>query len=324
MSNFESFDRLPFAAASIGQVHCAVLAASASPTGKPELVAVKVQFPNIVNSINSDIGYVKMILTAGRLLPPGLSLERTIQVMKEELAEECDYSRGATFLRRFREGLVGDERFKVPWVWEGSTKTVLVMERMDGVSVGGSVISKLSQRDREDIAARVVDLCLRELFVLRLMQTDPNWTNFLWNARTRKVELVDFGATREYSKAFIDGWLRLLSAAVAEDRDACIEWSRKLGYLTGEENDLMLDAHVRSMVLLGTPFRVGTAQPFRFGRGSAAQIPVMLQHQLTPPPRETYSLNRKLSGVFLLAPRLNALVDCRTLWRGVTDDYHFG
>ncbi len=204
------------------------------------------------------------------------------------------------------------------------------------------------------IAARIVDLCLGELFVLRLMQTDPNWTNFLWNARTRKVELVDFGATREYSRTFIDGWLRLLSAAVEEDRDACVEWSRKLGYLTGEENEVMVDAHVRSMVLLGTPFRAGTAQPFQFGRGSAwaditaeirAQIPVMLQHRLTPPPRETYSLNRcvvivcltclhelivagafvyrKLSGAFLLASRLNASVDCRTLWKGVTDGYRF-
>lgn len=153
MTNFESFDRLPFAAASIGQVHSAVLAASASPTGKPEPVAVKVQFPNIVHSMDSDIGYVKMLLTAGRLLPPGLFLERTIQVMKEEMAEECDYTREASFLRRFGEGLERDERFKVPWVWDGSTKTVLVMEKVDGISVGGSVINKLSQRDRDDVSA---------------------------------------------------------------------------------------------------------------------------------------------------------------------------
>ena len=156
MSNFESFDRLPFAAASIGQVHSAVLAASASPTGKPAPVAVKVQFPNIVNSIDSDIGYVKLLLTAGRLLPPGLFLERTIQVMKEELAEECDYEREGTFLRRFREGLGPDHRFKVPWVWDGSTKAVLVMERVNGVSVGGSVINQLSQRDRDDVGMLVL------------------------------------------------------------------------------------------------------------------------------------------------------------------------
>ncbi|KAI9061828.1 ABC1-domain-containing protein [Trametes sanguinea] len=335
MDNFESFDRLPFAAASIGQVHSAVLKASVSPTGSPARVAVKVQFPNIVNSINSDLGYVKMLLTAGKLLPRGLFLDRTIQVMKEELADECDYSREAAFARRFGQAdhLGSDPRFKIPWVWEGSTDRVLVMEHVDGVSVGGSVIDRLSQRDRDDIAERIIDLCLRELFVFRVMQTDPNWTNFLWNPRTRKVELVDFGATREYSKEFIDNWLHLLSAAVAEDRDACVEWSLKLGYLTGQENEIMLDAHVKSMVLLGTPFKASTPQPFKFGHGSTwaditaeirAQIPVMLQHRLTPPPRETYSLNRKLSGAFLLASRLNASVDCRTLWQKVIDGYRFG
>ena len=81
MDNFDTFERLPFAAASIGQVHSAVLAAHASPTGAPARVAVKVQFPNIVNSIASDLGYVKMLLTAGALLPRGLFLDRTIAVM---------------------------------------------------------------------------------------------------------------------------------------------------------------------------------------------------------------------------------------------------
>jgi aarF domain-containing kinase len=78
---FTSFDRIPFAAASIGQVHQAVLAPSQSPSGEDgKRVAVKIQFPNIANSIASDLGYVKMVLTAGSLLPRGLFLDRTIQV----------------------------------------------------------------------------------------------------------------------------------------------------------------------------------------------------------------------------------------------------
>lgn len=173
--NFVSFDRIPFAAASIGQVHSAVLTPDASPTGKEERVAVKIQFPNIANSIESDLGYVKMLLTAGRLLPKGLFLDRTIQVgwlrvqrvsgrcnvhfscerqvMKEELADECDYAREASFLRKFGQPsfLGADPRFKVPWAWDGSTERVLVMEHVNGVSVGGTVVDSMSQEDRNEV-----------------------------------------------------------------------------------------------------------------------------------------------------------------------------
>ncbi|KAF4588577.1 hypothetical protein EYR40_010130 [Pleurotus pulmonarius] len=337
-SFFDSFDSIPFAAASIGQVHRAVLSASHSPTGHAEDVAVKIQFPNIVDSIESDLGYIKMLLTASSLLPKGLFLDRTIDVMKGELADECSYIREASFLRKFRspEFLGGDPRFKVPWVWEGSTDEVLVMERVRGVNIGEitheNATSKLSQEERNDIASSILQLCLRELFDFRLMQTDPNWTNFLWNAQTRQIELVDFGATREYTKEFMDNWLHLLQSAISEDRNNCIEWSIKLGYLTGEETDVMFDAHVASMTLLATPFRPSTAQPFAFGPGSAwaditaktrAQIPIMLNHRLTPPPRETYSLNRKLSGSFLLASRLGARFDTRTLWDTIVGRYQF-
>ena len=72
--------------------------------------------------------------------------------------------------------------------------------------------------------------------MFRTMQTDPNWTNFLWNPQTRRIELVDFGASREYSEEFIDSWFGLLDAAVSGDRQACIDWSLRLGYLTGQEN----------------------------------------------------------------------------------------
>jgi aarF domain-containing kinase len=80
-SLFAKFDPIPFAAASIGQVHDAVLAAHVSPTGQPERVAVKVQFPNIAESVASDLNYIRILLTAGRLLPRGLFLDKTLAVL---------------------------------------------------------------------------------------------------------------------------------------------------------------------------------------------------------------------------------------------------
>lgn len=303
---FASFDRIPFAAASIGQVHSATLLPSATTTypsssTEPIPVAVKVQFPNIRHSISSDLSYVRTLLNATKILPKGMFLDRSVEVMKTELADECSYKREARYLQRFRKWLGSDERFKVPWVWEGSTEGVLVMEKVNGVSVGEAQRLGLSSRDRADIAERITSLCLKELFVFRTMQTDPNWTNFLWNSQTRQIELVDFGATRTYTKSFIDNWFRLLQAAVEEDYDRVKEWSLKLGYLTGEENDTMLEAHMTSLLLLATPFKATTVQPYAFGPGSEwsgitkrirSYIPVMLKERLTPPPRETYSLNR--------------------------------
>jgi aarF domain-containing kinase len=72
--------------------------------------------------------------------------------MKEELEDECDYAREASFVRRFAspDCLGPDPRFKVPWVWEGSTNRVLVMERLDGVGIG-KVVDSLNQGDRNEV-----------------------------------------------------------------------------------------------------------------------------------------------------------------------------
>ena len=80
----------------------------------------------------------------------------------------------------------------------------------------------------------------------------------------------------------------------------------------------MLDAHVASMFAIAEPFRAAGPYSFRgqtITRRVRDQIPVMLRNRLTPPPNETYSLNRKLSGCFLLCARLGATVDCRALLR---------
>ncbi|KAL9694547.1 hypothetical protein quinque_013832 [Culex quinquefasciatus] len=76
----------------------------------------------------------------------------------------------------------------------------------------------LSQDHRDHIARSVMKLVLNELFTFRCIQTDPNWSNFLYEASTRQIMLIDFGATRFYQKPFMDDYMRVIEAATRNDR----------------------------------------------------------------------------------------------------------
>nr|CRX79189.1 hypothetical protein ls5931a1_00019 [Leucosporidium scottii] len=333
-SHFASFDMVPFAAASIGQVHTAVLAPSspfASSYPPSMRVAVKVQFPGVRASISSDLSNLKWLLVAGAVLPRGLYLENTLRVMERELDEECDYLREAACGEQMRQLLGDSADFAAPRVVnELCGPMVLTTEFMGGRPLSEAI--SYSQPLKDEIGEKILKLCLRELFEFELMQTDPNWSNFLFNRESGKIELIDFGATRSYTTSFIDRFHGLLLAAIAQDEGECLRVSRELGYLTGEENQItspalqeMLSAHVASLVALGTPFRPSSPSPFPFGTlgppittAIRAQIPVMLKHRLSPPPSETYSLNRKLSGAFLLCERLGSRVRASELLEEVS------
>lgn len=324
-SLFAQFERTPIASASIGQVHRATL----KTTG--QRVAVKIQFPGVASSIESDLSNLSLLLRTSALLPKGLYLQNTIAVMRRELEDECDYIREAAAGKKFAQLLAGDPFFVVPRVVdEATTGKVLTTEWMDGKPL--SRVKNLSQETRDLIGTNILRLCLRELFQFRFMQTDPNWANFLFSpppssSSSPHIQLIDFGASREYTKQFIDGWYRLLNSALKGDRERMQLESLHLGYLTGEENDEMIQAHLDSMALVASPFSHKGPYPFAkqtITDSVRALIPIMLKHRLTPPPQETYSLNRKLSGAFLMCAKMHANVDCKKLWEEEVGGYKEG
>ncbi|KAM5441047.1 hypothetical protein MferCBS31731_003832 [Microsporum ferrugineum] len=310
---FETFDEIPMAAASIGQVHGAIL----KETG--QRVAVKVQYPGVADSIDSDLNNLSILLTASRLLPKGLYLEKTIANARTELAWECDYIREAECGRKFKELLKDDtDIFTVPEIISyASGKQVLTMERLDGIAV--TRIQSFTQSQRDWIGSQIMRLCLREIGEFRYMQTDPNWTNFLYNSTTNRLELLDFGASRAYPAAFISLYVRLLAAASRNEREKCRELSQELGYLTGFESEAMVNAHVSSIITIAEPFMKSSPEVYDFNDQTITDrvrdfIPLMLRERLSPPPEETYSLHRKLSGAFLLCARLGSRVRCREMF----------
>lgn len=325
-SKFESFDETPFAAASIGQVHRATIRRGAQIRD----VVVKVQYPGVANSIESDLRNLSMLVKWSGLAPKGLFIENVIRVGQQELQVECDYKRELLNQRRIKQlvesdPLLTENKFVVPDVFDDlTTDEILTSEYRPGGTI--DKVLYLSQEERNRIGRTIMYLTMKELFVWRFMQTDPNWGNFLYDVGTATTSLIDFGATREYSKEFVDGYLRIVWASANCDEDTLMEQSYRMIFLTGEENEQMLGAHKLSGFTVGEPFH--RDEPFDF---QASQIStrmgehtsVFLRHRLTPPPEEVYTLHRKLAGAYMLCIKLGAVVRCRDMLEDIVRKHRF-
>ena len=328
-ARMRSFDWTPIAAASIGQVHRGV-------DGEGREVVMKVQYPGVAESIHSDVNNVRTLIRLFNVLPAGLYIDQTMQAAKEELTVECDYINEADSQAQFRR-LIDQSplhtRVHVPQVVpELSTRRVLTSEYVTGVPIdrvarGGR--DELGQATRDELCLRLLQLCLLEVFDFRFMQTDPNWSNFLYERDTGVLHCIDFGASREYDKAFVDEYMRMVHACAERDREGVLDASLKLAFLTGDESRQMLDAHVDAAFIVGEPFSQQYAQGYDFarmdmGRRVSELARVMVKLRLTAPPKDSYTLHRKLSGAFLTCRKLEANIPCRQLFLDMYERYSFG
>jgi aarF domain-containing kinase len=324
---FESFEESPFAAASIGQVHRAQIRDDA---GEIRDVVVKVQYPGVANSIGSDLNNLKMLVTWSGLAPKGLFIENVMRVGQQEMQVECDYLREMKNQNHIKQLVESDpvlqkNRFVVPEAIEAlTTGEVLISEYRPGGTI--DKVSHLDQEERNRIGRTIMYLTMKELFVWRFMQTDPNWGNFLYDIGSQTTSLIDFGATREYSKEFVDGYLRIVWASANRDEKTLMEQSHRMNFLTGNENEEMLRAHKMSGFTVGEPFF--SDEPFDFRESKIStrmgeHTAVFLKHRLTAPPEEVYTLHRKLAGAYMLCIKLGAVINSRDMLENIVANHVF-
>lgn len=323
-SQLAHFEEEPMAAASIGQVHRARLLDGTD-------VAMKIQYPGVADSIESDLSNLERIVGITNILPPGLFIDQVVEVAREEMTLECDYELEAANQERFRGLIKSDpvlsEWMSVPKVVPALvSKQVLTTELVKGALTIDKV-ANLDQEVRNHVARLLLRVTVKELFEWRFMQTDPNWGNYLYDPATRILHLIDFGACRTYDSSFVDAYLKLVWAAAEKDEESLLQISKDLKFLTGDESAEMMRAHAGAGLVVGEPFT--SDEPFDFnGSNLTARLgghgEVFAKHRLTPPPREAYSLHRKLAGAFLACIKLRSVIPCRDILVETYKGHSFG
>jgi predicted unusual protein kinase regulating ubiquinone biosynthesis (AarF/ABC1/UbiB family) len=308
--HFRQFSFTPLAAASIGQVHSAV-----ARDGRR--LALKVQYPGIRQSIDSDVDNVAGLLRVTRLLPPELDVQPLLEEAKRQLHEEADYLAEAAHLKRFGALLADTPEFLVPDVDDTLTRdNILAMSFLEGESIEALV--RLDRPVRDRVAALLVGLVFRELFEFGLIQTDPNFANFLYCGDTRRLALLDFGATRHLPSTVTQGYRALLGAALREDRMAMAESARAMGYFSERIHAAQREAVLDLFMRVAEPARCAGCYDF-----GSSDLPLRIrdaglslsleQGYWHTPPADVLFIHRKLAGLYLLAARLRAHVDVRAL-----------
>jgi predicted unusual protein kinase regulating ubiquinone biosynthesis (AarF/ABC1/UbiB family) len=197
---FARWDPLPFAAASIGQVHRAI-------TREGQAVAVKVQYPGIARSITSDLRNVGLLRRVAAAAFPGLDTRSLVDELGERLKDEVDYSLEADNQELFA-GYYKDHPFiNIPSVVrELSTARVLTSELVVGSRF--DELQRWSQRERDLAAETIYRFVFRSLYRLHAFNGDPHPGNYLFHGSGR-VSFLDFGLTKRFTAAdlapLIDG-----------------------------------------------------------------------------------------------------------------------
>jgi predicted unusual protein kinase regulating ubiquinone biosynthesis (AarF/ABC1/UbiB family) len=238
---FASFERQPIAAASLGQVHAAVMKDG-------QKVAVKVLYPQIRDVIRVDMRVLKIAVRVLRRWLPLNNLESVHRSLVDLLARETDYIHEGECMERMAKNFAAEPDILFPAViHEWTTRDILTMTYMDGVK-----ITRMEEIDRigvnrTKLATRLVQSFYKQLFVDHFFHADPHPGNFLvqkGEGDEPRIVVLDFGAITEVSEVLIDGALQVLQGIMGGDGALALRGFRAMGFVAEGANEELLEQTV--------------------------------------------------------------------------------
>jgi predicted unusual protein kinase regulating ubiquinone biosynthesis (AarF/ABC1/UbiB family) len=321
-------DHEAVAAASLAQVHRATVRESGAQ------ICLKLQYPGLAEVIDSDFDAVIRMLMLARWLKTGRDLDDWLGSMREHLHHEIDYAREARLHQKMyqlvQDNTRGEVTLYVPRLFPRyCSDHVLAMEYIEGSTVTGPGISSLPLKRRNALAKAMLELFFIELYEWGLLQTDPNFGNYLIqltpgrrpDKAADKLVLLDFGSTLECD----DNFLLHLRAAIAYGLEGAVaevgEALVGLGCLPPDSGVEAREHFAGFCLQLLEPLQHPSKLPKEYlnkkgeycwaqsrllKRAGKQAIASLTRSDFTTPSRDFALIARKLTGVFTFISVLEA------------------
>ena len=324
-AQFDELDIEPqaLAAASLAQVHRARI----KSTGHE--VVLKAQYPELAAVLDDDFNAVVRMLRLARWIPVSRDFDSWLTTLHEQLHAEIDYPREQAMARTFASALEHHAHLtetqvalKVPQFWQPYCGAqVLTLDYVEGHRAGSAAVAALSQDTRNALGRRMLQLFFIEVFDLGVVQTDPNFGNYLISDNGDELALLDFGSVMALDDAVRGALCETIVAGLQGDDALLLDALVRLGCLPPDAESHAQETFKTFVINLLEPLRVAEQLPAEYlnrrgeycwgrselinrtGRHVARS---MTSRQFAIPSGDFAMVARKLTGVFTFISVLEA------------------
>jgi len=316
-ARFTRFDKEASFAASLGQVHRAVL-----PDGRD--VAVKLQYPDMASALEADLNQLKLVFAVGQRFDPAIRTDEIHAEITNRLREELDYRREAKHVDLYRHMLGAEKNVRAPEVVRDySTDRLLTMSWLSGEPLLDW--KTRSQEDRDALAVNMFRAWYVPFYFYGVIHGDPHLGNYTVRS-DGSVNLMDFGCVRVFPPRFVRGSIELYRALMTDDQDRAVAAYEDWGF-SGLSREMIAVLNRWAAFLYGPlmddrPRRLTEGVAEGFGRDMAQNVFGELRRMGgVRPPREFVFMDRAAIGLGAVFIHLRASINWHQLFESLIDGF---